>query len=80
MTIVGLIDTGFTLTIAALVDMIADEGGMLRIGGQGGNCDTATGDSCHFYANPIPAAAWLFISAILGLIGFGARRRGNAVT
>lgn len=35
-------------------------------------------NSCDAYATPIPATVWLFGSALLGLIGFGSRRRNNA--
>jgi hypothetical protein len=34
--------------------------------------------SCDAYATPIPATVWLFGSALLGLMGFGSRRRAAA--
>lgn len=34
--------------------------------------------SCNAYATPIPATVWLFGSALLGLMGFGSRRRAAA--
>lgn len=34
--------------------------------------------SCNAYATPIPAAIWLLGSALLGLVGFGARRKATA--
>ena len=42
--------------------------------------DCTDGGSCTAIAAPIPAALWLFLSAILGLVGIGRRRQRIVAT
>jgi hypothetical protein len=42
------------------------------------NCSTTNLSNVGLYAVPLPAAAWLFLSAIAGVVGIGYRRRQSA--
>ena len=68
---------GFTLGAAMLADYVGMELGVIVIGNSGQlNFDNFTVDS-RTIVNPIPAAAWLFGTAVLGG-GFVARRKKKA--
>lgn len=41
-------------------------------------CGEGPDADCDAYTTPIPGAIWLLASALLGLLGFGARRRAVA--
>ena len=62
--------------LADLLGMIQDEDMNFRIVAHVLNCNNS--DSCTVYANPIPPAIWLFVSALMGLGGLGYRRRRAA--
>ncbi len=60
------------LTFATSVLSTFDQG--FRIAMHIGDC-TVGGESCTAIAAPIPGAVWLFISALLGLVGIGYLKR-----
>jgi hypothetical protein len=60
------------LAFATAVLLDFDEG--FRIAMHIGNC-TESGGSCTAIGAPIPAALWLFASALLGWVGIGYRRK-----
>ncbi len=64
--------SGDEIAFATSVLTAFDQG--FRIAMHIGAC-TESGESCTAIAAPIPGAVWLFISALLGLVGIGYRKR-----
>ena len=58
---------------SALISVTKDIGGTYEIIVTDDNC--GPDGECQIYANPIPATIWLFLSALLGLLGIGIRQR-----
>lgn len=91
-TAVGLYsDTSFTSKIASAVFKdnqwvlrgvlgVADHVYGLRVEAQGGATLTSGSYTTNVSPVPVPAAAWLFGSAIAGLVGFGKRKKAVSLT
>ncbi len=69
-----LFSSPLTDEIAFAESVLTDFAQGFRIAMHIGDC-VAGGESCTAIAAPIPGAVWLFISALLGLVGIGYRKR-----
>lgn len=73
------VDALSSLTLASLAPNASGWMFAAHMQCQGGECDAVLGQSSHFVAGPapvpLPAAAWLFGSALLGFVTVSNRRR-----
>jgi len=71
-------DGGQSLTPLQLAIRILNDPDFSAVAIHANACVDEPDTSCSAYATPIPGAIWLLASALLGLVGFGARRKAAA--
>lgn len=69
---------GESLSAPLMARMILKDDSFTMVAIHANACVDEPDTSCNAYATPIPAAIWLLGSALLGLVGFGARRKATA--
>lgn len=69
---------GESISAPLMAKLILNDESFTMVAIHANACVDRPDTSCNAYATPIPAAIWLLGSALLGLVGFGARRKTTA--